>query len=118
MTIPNFSALEQALVQQALDERWGKDKVQAEEVEVELRLSQDDRTITPCPAVYWQQDACHFVIAKTGESHYRSQFFYSVLDQYGTGIEEYTNLEDCVLYLLRLQADHASERQKTFPTKQ
>lgn len=118
MAIPDFSALEQSIVQQALDDRWGKNKVQAEEVEVELRLVKDDRELTPCPALYWQSGDCHFVLAKTGESKYRSQFFYSVLDQYGTGIEEYTELGDCVLYLLRLQADHASEREQTFPTQQ
>jgi hypothetical protein len=40
---------------------------------------------------------------------YRCQFFYSDADQYGTGHDEYTDLQRCVLTLLRVQADHASQ---------
>lgn len=122
MAIPDFSAYEKTIIQQTVDERWGKGKVSVEEVEVELRLYKDDRNVTLCPAIYWQHEDCNFIIAKvferpsTDERRYRSQFFYSAKDQYGTGIEEYTDLGDCVLYLLRLQADHESERKQNFPT--
>ncbi|EIJ35359.1 hypothetical protein [Thiothrix nivea] len=114
--IPDLTDLEKHIIQQTIDERWGKGKVTAEEVEVEIRLSPVDRELTDCPAMYWSHDDCNFVIAKTGENQYRSQFFYSVKDRFSTGIEEYTELADCVLYLLRLQADHESERKKNFPT--
>lgn len=113
--IPELTDLEKSIIQQTIDERWGKDKVKAEEVEVEIRLSPVDRTLTECPAMYWEYEDCKFVLAKTGENRYRSQFFYSVKDRFGTGIEEYTDLGDCVLYLLRLQADHESERKQHFP---
>jgi hypothetical protein len=116
MAIPDFTSLEKSIIQQSIDERWRNGHVVAEEVEVELRLSKADRDVTPCPAMYWEHQECTFVIAKTGESLYRSQFFYSAKEQFNTGIEEYTDLGDCVLFLLRLQADHESERQKNFPT--
>ncbi|HRJ51357.1 MAG TPA: hypothetical protein PLE99_01225 [Candidatus Thiothrix moscowensis] len=115
MTIPALTDLEKHIIQQTIDERWGKGTVTAEEVEVEIRLSPADRNLTDCPAMYWEHEDCQFVLAKTGENSYRSQFFYSVRDRFGTGIEEYTDLADCVLYLLRLQADHESERKKNFP---
>jgi len=35
--------------------------------------------------VYWREDRAQFVIFKTGAQTYRNQFFYSVLEQYGTG---------------------------------
>lgn len=116
MAIPDLTDLEKSIIQQTINERWGKGKVTADEVEVEIRLSKADRDTTPCPAMYWEHEDCKFVLAKAGESRYRSQFFYSVKDQFGTGIEEYTDLGDCVLYLLRLQADHESERKQNFPT--
>ncbi len=115
-TIPDFTDFEKSIIQQTIDERWSKGKVTAEEVEVEIRLSPADRELTNCPAMYWEHEDCNFVLAKTGESNYRSQFFYSVRDRFSTGIEEYTDLGDCVLYLLRLQADHESERKQNFPT--
>lgn len=114
--VPDLTDLEKNIIQQTIDERWGKGKVTAEEVEVEIRVYPDDRELTDCPAMYWSHDDCNFVLAKTGESRYRSQFFYTVKDRFGTGIDEYTELADCVLYLLRLQADHESERKKNFPT--
>lgn len=116
MAIPDFSESDVQLVQQCIDERWGKGQVAVEEVIVEVRLHKDDRELTDCPAMYWEHEDCRFIVVKTAASSYRSQFFYSVNEQFGTGIEEYTDLAECVLYLLRLQADHESERQKNFPT--
>jgi hypothetical protein len=46
------------------------------------------------------------VIIKTDQNRYRTQFYYGNREQYGTGIEEYSDLGDCVLSLLRLQSDH------------
>ena len=118
MAIPDLTALETSIIQQSINERWRKGGIVAEEVEVELRLSKGDREVTACPALYWEHDGCTFLVAKTGENRYRSQFFYSAKEQFNTGIEEYTDLGDCVLFLLRLQADHESERQQNFPTAQ
>ena len=67
------------------------------------------------PAVFWQQGDCHFVIMKTGESSYRTQFYYGNREQYGTGIHEYDDLAECTVSLLRLQADHESTISGTFP---
>ncbi|MBI4190255.1 MAG: hypothetical protein HY525_06915 [Betaproteobacteria bacterium] len=41
----------------------------------------------------------------TGADRYRSQFFYSVLEQFGTG-RDFDDLAECVTTTLRLQADH------------
>ncbi len=116
MAIPDLTDLEKSIIQQSINERWRKVGIVAEEVEVELRLFKGDREVTPCPAMYWEHQGCTFLVAKTGENLYRSQFFYSPKEQFNTGIEEYNDLGDCVLFLLRLQADHESERQQNFPT--
>jgi len=49
------------------------------------------------------------VIVKTGEDGYRCQFFYSAYQQYATARAEYDELADCVVSLLRAQADHEKE---------
>lgn len=108
--IPDITDTEKWAVRSTLDERWGKDKVDLQVVDVEARLSKADRELTECPALYWEQSECHFVIIKTADSAYRTQFFYRNREQFGTGIPEYDNIGDCALSLLRLQADHELKR--------
>jgi hypothetical protein len=113
--IPDITETEQWTIQTSLDERWGKDVVIPEIVDVEARLDPSDRELTECPAVYWQQGDCHFVIMKTDDHSYRTQFYYGNREQFGTGIREYQDLADCVVSLLRLQADYESTRSGAFP---
>jgi len=49
-------------------------------------------------------------VFKTGDHNYRSQFYYRVHQMFGTGIEEYDDLSECVVTLLQVQADHTAER--------
>ena len=113
--IPDITETEQWTIQTSLDERWGKNIITLELVDVEARLDPSDRELTECPAVYWQQGDCHFVIMKTAENSYRTQFYYGNREQFGTGIKEYNDLADCVVSLLRLQADYESTRTGAFP---
>ena len=84
--------------------------------ETEMRLDRGRTELIPCPTVYWQVDDCHFVVVKTGDRHYRCQFFYRIHQMYGTGVEEYDDLTECVVSLLQVQADHqASERSEDNP---
>ncbi|MHB8474512.1 MAG: hypothetical protein ACYDC8_17005 [Gammaproteobacteria bacterium] len=108
-TIADFTASELDVIRSALQERYGIPP-EIEFAESEIRLETEDRELTSCPTVYWQARHCHFVICKTGPERFRNQFFYSVREQYGTGINEYSDLGECVLTLLRLQADHESQR--------
>ncbi len=109
LNIPGFSAPDLALVQATLRERFGYD-VAVEEVETEVRLSPADRELTTCPALFWKAEDCAFVVAKTGPAAYRAMFYYSVKDRYGTGREEYDNLGDCVITMLKVQEEVARQR--------
>ena len=62
-----------------------------------------------CPTLYWEQNGVEFVIIKIGADCYRSQFYYSVLEQFGTG-RDFDDLAECVVTTLRLQADHEKDR--------
>ena len=51
------------------------------------------------------------MVVKVGEGAYRSQLFYRVHQQFGTGVEEYNDLTECVVTLLQMQAGHEAKRQ-------
>lgn len=104
-TIPDFDDHELEIVNTALKARYGYE-VEIQRADSELRLDLNDRELTECPTLFWQVDKVSFVIFKIALERYRCQFFYSIREQYGTGIEEYTDLRNCVITLLQVQADH------------
>ena len=103
--IPDFTPTEQRVVETTVNERFGK-PVEVLAADAEM----GDREMTQVPVLYWSERGCQFVIFKVAGNRYRNQFFYSVKDQFGTGREEYDDLGDCVLTLLRVQADHEAMR--------
>lgn len=109
-SISDFSQDEINAVRDTLKERYGR-IVATELADVELRLDPADRHLTTCPAIYWEDDDCHFVVCKIPGDRFYCQFFYRGYDQYGTGIREYDDLIDCVVTLLRVQADHQLKQQ-------
>ena len=106
---PGFSASDLSLARACLKERFAKD-IDVQEVETEIRLSPGDRELALCPALYWKEDGCAFVLSRTGAAAYRAMFFYSVKDRFGTGQEEYDNLGDCMITLLKVQEDAHAKR--------
>jgi len=109
VSIPGFSASDVLLARACLRERFGKD-IEIQEVETEVRLSPGDRELALCPALYWKEDGCAFVVSKTGPAAYRAMFFYSVKDRFGTGQEDYDHLGDCMITLLKVQEDTHAKR--------
>ena len=107
--VPDFTDSERAVVAQTVKERFGK-AVEVQSADAEIRLFPDDRELTEVPVLYWAERGCQFVIFKVSENRYRNQFFYSVREQFGTGRDEYDNIGDCVVTLLRVQADHEAQR--------
>lgn len=106
--IPDFTEAEHKRVSAILFERYGK-LVPIQLADSELQLGIDPADLSLCPAIYWNERGAHFIVCKVGEGRYRCQFFYSAAEQYGTGRDEYDNLDTCVRTLLQVQSDH--ERQ-------
>ncbi len=106
--IPDFTEAEQKLVSALLLSRYDK-LVPLQLADSELQLGADPEDLTACPTFYWNERGANFVVCKINAGRYRCQFFYSDADQYGTGHNEYTDLENCIMTLLRVQSDH--ERQ-------
>ena len=105
MNVPDFTEAEKEIVSAELYKRYGK-QVDVALADSELQLDPASPELTLCPTLYWAERGAQFVICKTGNGRFRSQFFYSDADQYGTGKEEYQGLHTCVVTLLQVQADH------------
>lgn len=107
-TVPDFTEAEQKMVSAELFQRYGK-LVPMQLADSELQLDPASSYLTLCPTLYWTERGAQFVICKIDDGRFRSQFFYSDADQYGTGKDEYQGLHTCVVTLLQVQSDH--ERQ-------
>jgi hypothetical protein len=105
--IEDFTESELWIIRTTLVERYGKE-IELQLADTELRLNPYSTELTACPAAYWQSDGCHFIICKTGATRYRSQFYYRVHEMFGTGIEEFDDLSECVVTLLQVQADYVA----------
>ena len=104
-SIQDITETEHWTVETTLKERWAEKEIEIQLADVEIKLYPDDRDTTECPAIFWQVDDASFVIIKTGEKNYRSQFFYRGYQQYGTGKIEYDDLADCVTSMLQVHSD-------------
>ena len=110
--IPDFDDGERWIVEAALKQRYGK-IVATQAADVELRLAPGDAQLTSCPTLYWEERGAAFVVTKVGDGRWRTMFFYPMEgtgEQYGTGRADYDDLAECVLAVLRAQADHEKQR--------
>jgi hypothetical protein len=105
--IEDFTSSEMWIIRTTLRERYGQD-IEVQLADTELRLNPYSTELVTCPAAFWNQDGCNFIVFKTGDQRYRCQFYYRVNEMYGTGIEEFDDLSECVVTLLQVQADYAA----------
>ncbi len=108
--IKDFSKETQAHVANLLEKRYRKQvDLQLADTELQLYPENEAEELTLCPTLYWNERGAQFVVIKVAEDRYRCQFFYSATEQFGTGHDDYDDIEKCVMTLLQVQADH--ERQ-------
>lgn len=100
---------ERGIVRQVVNGHYDREVV-IQDVKTGIRLHVDDRALTPCPGFYWNEHGGHFVLSKTGDSRYRSLFFCRFRDHFGSGREEYDDIGDCAIMLLKMQADEEVQR--------
>lgn len=116
-SVPDITDTEQWILRTTLRERYGRE-LEYQLADADVRLRPSDRELTSCPVVIWQSDdGCNFVIFKTAEQRYRSQFFYKPYKQMGTGVAEYEDLAECTVALLQAQADHVAEQRGDLPKR-
>ena len=110
--IEDFTDSELWIIRTTLEERYGA-PVEPQLADTELRLNPYDTALTLCPAAYWEHEGCHFIVCKTGSPRSRCQFYYRVHEMYGTGVEEYDDLSECMVTLLQVQADYVASRDQS-----
>lgn len=114
--IADFTASELWTARATLQERYGR-PVEPELADCELRLDKDSAEPTSCPSLFWHDGGCNFVAFKIAENRFRCQFFYQIHEMFGTGVEEFDNVGDCILTLLQIQADHDAEKKGNLPSR-
>lgn len=124
--IPEFTTAELATIREMLMQRYRKEvEIHLADSEVCLQAGgrgagQGDPAApgcptVSCPTVYWHERGANFVVVKTGAAGFRAQFFYTPHEQFGTGIDEYRSLDQCVAAALQTQADHEREGDGAHP---
>ncbi len=107
--IKDITDTEQWAISSTLKERWPGQDIELQPADVEIKMFPHDRELTTCPALFWQVGETSFIIIKTGERAYRSQFYYKGFQQYGTGKSEFDDIADCVTTLLQVHADKEAD---------
>ncbi|MFK5986796.1 MAG: hypothetical protein QM479_15425 [Pseudomonadota bacterium] len=110
MQIKDFNETELWTIQEILNERWKKRKVELQQADVEIKLFPGDRELTECPAVFWEYRKSSFVIFKVADTSYKGQFYYLGREQYGTNVTDFDNIHDCVVTILQVHADLETEK--------
>lgn len=110
----NFTESEISSIRDLLTQCYQKD-VEIHLADSEVILSPDTEEQEQYPTVFWHARDANFMVIKTGTLTYRTRFFYTPHDQYGTGNDEYNDLEMCVAAVLQMQSDHERERQGISP---
>jgi len=113
-SVEDFTESELWIIRTTLEERYGK-RVEPELADTELRLNPYATELTVSPAACWEHEGCHFIVCKTGSPRYRCQFYYRVHKMYGTGVEEYDDLSECMVTLLQVQADFVASQPDSIP---
>ena len=108
-SITDITDAEHWAVNTTIRERWSDKEIDLQVVYVEIKVFSHDREVTLCPALYWQVGDANFIIVKTHDRTYRSQFYYRGFQQYGTGKSEFDDIADCVTTLLQVHADKEKE---------
>ncbi|MCW8901594.1 MAG: hypothetical protein OQK75_07815 [Gammaproteobacteria bacterium] len=101
VNVNDFSADELKFIDETLNNRYGN-PVETQRAEIDF----GDDNVADCPAIYWEHNGCHFIIAKGEDNKYFSQFFYDDDEQFGTEKPFYDELNHCIMSLLQVQADH------------
>jgi hypothetical protein len=104
-----FTGQQWQLVRALLQQRYAT-PVALEPIEADIGAEAEGMAPSSYPGLYWSGRDAHFVVIKTAPDRYRGQFFYASDEMFGPGQRDFDELDDCVLTLLRLQADH--ERQQ------
>ena len=97
-------------VEQTLLQRY-KETVEVYLADCEVQPDKEKDELVERPALFWQALGCNFIIIKMDEERFEGRYFYNPEDQFGSGQQQYKDVVNCALALLREQADEVREAQ-------
>ncbi len=106
--IADFDGADRWLVESALRKHYGE-IIRVEPGDSEICLNPGSPEITTCPTYYWKFRDVEFVIFKIADNRYRSQFHYSMTEQFGSN-RDFDDLADCVDTTLQAQSAYEKTR--------
>lgn len=106
---PDFSDTELSVIYAALKERYGKE-VETHLADAEIQLDPDSEDHTEVPVVFWREREASFILCKITNKRFTGSFFYNPRDPFRTVQKEFNEAGDCILALLRGQADYEAQR--------
>ena len=84
---------------------YGKDvELQLETTEILASADTDEEIASPAsssPTVFWHELGANFVVVKTDEQRYRTQYFYTPHDLHDIG--SFNSLKECLSFVLKHQ---------------
>ena len=110
ITMTDYTEKEIEAVEEALRQRYRKDvDVYLADCEVQPDTSRNE--VSEHPALFWQVQGCNFVVIKSDNDKFEGRFFYNPDEHFGGKRQKFTDVVNCVLNLLRDQADEVRASQ-------
>ena len=100
-----FSDQELHQIKQALFAHYQTD-IQIRLAQSEVSIDSENKRSIQCPTVFWHAHDTNFMVIKIEENIFRSQFFYTPLDQHDGGINNYQNVAQSVEGIIHAQGEH------------
>ncbi len=94
----DFTASEIEIIKKHVDNRWREQDhgVHLGDIEVDGKEQ---------PAAVWEHKHYTFIVIKMGAFRYKNLFYFLRDKRFDTGIDEFSDLDECVDKLMKTQAD-------------
>ena len=104
MSTLDFTKSEIDLARKPINNRWRDQNKEIHLADIDYKPKDGKRT--PYPALVWEDKETTFVVLKIAAFSYKSFFYYQTDQRFDTGVESYSDLNECVDNLLKAQADY------------
>lgn len=96
--VVDFTQAEIEAIQKHLDARWTKKQHGVHMGDIEVGGIEK-------PSAVWEDSYYTFVVIKMAENTYKNMFYFMRDKRFDTGIDEYSDLDECVDSIMKAQAD-------------
>ena len=100
-----FSDQELHQIKQVLFAHYQSD-IQIRLANSEVLIEDENQRNTQCPTVFWHVHDTNFMVIKVEEDTFRSQFFYTPLEQHDGGTNNYREVTESVKGIISAQEEH------------